>query len=194
MIRICIALLLLALPAQAQNLPALYDVYDVASDDVLNVRTAPNSSAEIIGALTPAAKDIEVIRSKDGWALINYGERAGWTSMRYLSVAKENPLHSYPAQCFGTEPFWSLKNADEVVFELAGVGPLEFALAGGGTASGFTGKSYILGAKDKARLTAIITRGSCNDGMSDHEFGLNADIVLQTAQGTALYSGCCTLK
>ncbi len=194
MIRVLFALLLLTTAAQAQELPALYDVYDVASDDVLNVRAERSGSSDIIGALTPDAKNIEVVRSQDGWALINFGEQAGWVWMRYLAAASEQPAHGYPAQCFGTEPFWSLKNGSEMVFELMGEAPTSFAPVGGGTASSWSGKSYALGANGSSQLTAIITRESCNDGMSDRQFGLSTDIVLQTATGTALYSGCCALR
>ena len=194
MIRALLAAAFLATAAQAQELPALYDVYDVASDDVLNVRAGRSGSSDIIGALTPNAKNIEVVRSQDGWALVNFGEQAGWVWMRYLKAAVEQPLHGYPAQCFGAEPFWSLTNGSEMVFKLAGETPINFAPVGGGTASGWSGKSYTLGVNGPSQLTAIITRESCNDGMSDRQFGLSTDIVLQTSTGAALYSGCCLLR
>lgn len=194
MIRLLALLAFLSSPLTAQELPALYDVYDVAADDVLNIRAEPSSASDIIGALTPDAKDVEVVRSQDGWALVNTGERAGWVFMRYLSAAAQQPSHGYPAQCYGTEPFWSLSNSNTMVFELAGNTPLTFAPTGGGTSAGMLGKSYALGKSDSTRLAAVITRVACNDGMSDRKFGLSVDLLITTETGTALYSGCCSLR
>ncbi|MGB3280174.1 MAG: peptide-binding protein, partial [Pseudorhodobacter sp.] len=47
--------------ARAETLPALFDVTGVAADDVLNLRAAPDGVAEILGALGPSAKDVEVV-------------------------------------------------------------------------------------------------------------------------------------
>lgn len=183
-----------ATASAAQELPALYDVYDVASDDVLNIRTEPNSTSEIIGALTPDAANIEVVGAQDGWALLNIGERSGWASMRYLAAASEQPSHGYPAQCFGTEPFWSLINADEMIFELAGEEPLRLDPADGGTASGYSGKFFALGENSEASLFAMIAREACNDGMSDRAFGLSVDLLVTSEGSTALFSGCCSIR
>ncbi len=64
MIRV-LAFCLLWLPglALAQSFPALYDVTGVASDDVLNVRAAPNANAQVIAALGPKATQVEVVRT-----------------------------------------------------------------------------------------------------------------------------------
>ena len=39
----------------------MFDVTGVAANDVLNIRAAPDASAEIIGTLSPNARDIEVV-------------------------------------------------------------------------------------------------------------------------------------
>jgi hypothetical protein len=78
--------LLVAMPAAAQDLPALFRVTGVAANDVLNIRAEPSARAAIIGSFRPDAGGIEVVAlSADGrWGLVNSGEQAGWSSMRYL--------------------------------------------------------------------------------------------------------------
>ncbi|MEO1155590.1 MAG: SH3 domain-containing protein, partial [Pseudomonadota bacterium] len=45
----------------AQGYPALFDVTGVASDDVLNIRSAPSATAEIIGTLAHNETGVEVV-------------------------------------------------------------------------------------------------------------------------------------
>ena len=74
MIRILLTLLFLALPAQAQDFPALYAVTGVAADDVLNIRSRPDAGAPIIGALAPDSTGVEVLGRSGNWALVSAGE------------------------------------------------------------------------------------------------------------------------
>ena len=54
--------LALATPGMAtvDTWPALYDVAFVASDDVLNIRSGPGASFDIIGSLAHDAEGVEV--------------------------------------------------------------------------------------------------------------------------------------
>ena len=97
--------------ALAESLPALYDVTGVAAGDVLNVRSDSHAAGAKLGELAYDATDVEVVRQRNGWALVNVGEGAGWVSMRYLAgqPGQDGNTLSPPAWCTGTEPFWSLE-------------------------------------------------------------------------------------
>ncbi|QDY71465.1 SH3 domain-containing protein [Qingshengfaniella alkalisoli] len=103
--------------------PALFDITDVASDDELNIRAAPNSRADIIGSLPPDRTDVEVLRlSKDRkWARVGLPEQSGWVAVRYLAPQPVQPDNMIPVRlrCNGTEPFWSLHipRHDQAEFE-----------------------------------------------------------------------------
>ncbi|MEY8843180.1 peptide-binding protein, partial [Cribrihabitans sp. XS_ASV171] len=83
----------------------------MASDDVLNIRAAPDAQADKIGEFAHDAQDVEVMSFNDdrSWGLVNTGERSGWTSMRFLSPQPAGDLPiARRLSCAGTEPFWSL--------------------------------------------------------------------------------------
>lgn len=103
--------------AQEYILPTLFDVQDVAADDVLNIRETPDAMAPIIGTLAHDATGIEVMGTdRSGqWGRVNTGERGGWVSMRFLTYRSDvwQP-EKLPAglTCGGTEPFWSFTEQD----------------------------------------------------------------------------------
>ena len=192
MIRL-LALLIWLLPgiALAQGYPALFDVTGVASGDTLNIRAAPQASAEKIGEFGPNARDIEVIREEGGWGLVNSGERSGWASMRYLA-RQEGGDYALARHliCFGTEPFWSL---DIVQGAMATLSSPDGAGASWnvGLVQGSANRTdrFAISGSGAQPLIAIVSAQSCNDGMSDREFGLAIDMM----RGGDLYSGCCSL-
>lgn len=57
--------------AEDGPLPDLFDVTGVNSNDVLNVRSAPDADAEVIGSLDHDARDIEIVAVEDGWGRVN---------------------------------------------------------------------------------------------------------------------------
>lgn len=188
--------LFIAGPAGATQdaFPALYDVRDVAADDVLNIRAAPSSDSATIGALAPDARDIEVLvpGPRGRWARINHGEGTGWVSLRYLERHPGQWFGAVPqvARCFGTEPFWSLTR-DGDGFTLTGVDRPAQAMTPlwqGSAAS----------RRDRHAIrfdggSAVITYAACSDGMSDRQFGLTIDLILTGAE-TEYRTGCCTLQ
>lgn len=187
-------LIVMSAPVFAQPLPALFDVSGVAADDVLNVRLDPDASAEKIGALAPDAKDIEVVElSIDGkWGLISSEERSGWVSMRFLQAApiNEDYIFTKALACSGTEPFWSLGivQGQQAVYATPDTAGETYPAGLVNSAEGRTDR-FLLGMGD--RLTAVIRREQCSDGMSDRVFGLDIDLVID---GSRLHSGCCSLK
>ncbi|WP_185968419.1 SH3 domain-containing protein [Paracoccus sp. M683] len=189
--------LLLASPALATQeyiLPTLFDVTDVAADDVLNIRAEPSASAAIIGQFVPDQTGIEVIEERDGWGRVNSGEGSGWVSMRYLSYRTDVwQAGMLPASfaCAGTEPFWGLSvqqsrailggpDMDETPRRIS-------AVLGGDI---FRDPSRAILAEG---LTASVVPQICSDGMSDRLFGLRASVILHGDQ-PRLLQGCCSVQ
>ncbi|MBK4217624.1 SH3 domain-containing protein [Paracoccus caeni] len=183
-----------ALATQEYILPTLFDVTNVASDDVLNVRAEPDGSAAIIGTLAPDAKGVEVIEEAVGWGRVNTGEGSGWVSMRYLNYRTDvwEP-GALPAdfRCLGTEPFWDLKvegenlvlsDPDQPVSQ-----PLEAVLD---TGIFRDPTRAILG----GTLTVLATPEICSDGMSDRLFGLRATVIHRGEGEAWMLNGCCLIE
>ena len=204
LVAILVALMLIS-PARAtqDQWPALFDVTGVASDDVLNIRAAPDASSEIFGALRHNATGIEVIRPNDRetWGLVNIDGRVGWVSLSFMARRPGQWLGSEPAvqSCAGTEPFWSLQfDGERLRFNTA-----ELSATGGRLdrwpsenrrdAHGFSLRVLPDAGPPQDGL-AIVTLQRCVDGMSDREYGLRVDMLLGSLMEQRLWSGCCTLQ
>ena len=186
--------------AQEQMFPALYSVTGVQLNDTLNVREGPGATFAVIRELAPSAVDVEVIALSDdtNWGLISLPEAHGWVSMHYLA-RQFNPVDdALPLQfsCYGTEPSWFLK-----------LGPqnAEFNRFGGETefvsriwedrAAGMGPYLYGMVLKSNtATIHASFSRSICSDGMSDTLYGLSTNVFHSTANGTTLYTGCCSIR
>lgn len=189
------ACLLWAVSCAAAPFPALYNVTGVAADDVLNVRRAPQASADLIGTLAPDQRNVEVVAADatGRWGLINIGESSGWTSLRYLARQNDNPQYALGAMlsCSGTEPFWSLHLAQGKSAEFST--PSEtVSLPGAGlitTGSGRPDRFFVtLGGGS----VAILRREICSDGMSDQSYGIGIDLLTDRG-GATLFTGCCSI-
>ena len=194
------------MPLSAQNLPALYDVIDVAPDDTLNIREEPTSDAPVWSELAFNARDIEVVEiSEDGrWGLVNAGETSGWVSLRYLSPVPAADWFTPQASlnCVGTEPFWSFSinnpDPDRATFQsMADDTSRSFDIE---WHSGQVARPFIAiglgGANDDRTqgFSAVIRREACHDGMSDQNFGLDIDLFFHGAKGASGYEGCCSIR
>ncbi len=178
--------------------PALFDVTNVASDDVLNVRVEPSADAPILGKLGPAETGVEIIAANaDGtWGLLNTGEGSGWASLAFLERQPGQWEEGFPrvTQCFGTEPFWSLDLAQEIpVFDQAGLGETLLTVAEETASVNRTDRQAITLEGNLGQATVVISASSCSDGMSDRAYGLTGDIVMPGEDGVYFVSGCCTL-
>jgi hypothetical protein len=179
--------------------PALYDVTGVAADDVLNVRAAPDASAEIIGTLKPDATNVEVIEpsERQGWGRVNTGGRSGWASLRFLQRQPGQWYGKIPQirSCFGTEPFWHMRVTPGGEGEWAtpeATAPL--SLDPGTGSENHRGHSVFLGRSGDTEFTVLVRYAQCSDGMSDQHFGLAADILRRPDRGAPeLLTGCCSL-
>ena len=134
------------------------------------------------------------------WARIIWYDQMAWVSTHYL--APDNPPTiagtALPEglSCGGTEPFWDVTlRSSGAQYSDPVTDPVTLGFQSAMAPAGRTGFPVMLTyAGSGGSVQSIIRPLICNDGMSDREFGLSADIVLQTATGTALYSGCCALR
>lgn len=192
-------LLVAASAATAQQIPGLYKVSGVAANDTLNVRTGPSAQTEIIGTLAPYATGIEVTDLSDdrAWGRINLEERTGWVAMRFLDQLPLADLGGVPIplRCYGTEPFWDLALLDRETTEFSlfgsfevGFDPLEIVRP-----ANLIGRWAAIGRQGDTRATIILSQRTCSDGMSDRLFGYEVNMVYEDVQGSAVYSGCCSV-
>lgn len=185
--------LLLASPACAESLPALYRVTGVAAGDVLNIRAEPSAAAAILGSLPPDAAGVEVVAEQAGWGLVSTGEGAGWVKLTFLARAPGAEWFALtrPLRCIGTEPFWSLgvEPATKVaVFSTPDKGDAFTTLTtlwpGGDLRPG---AAFAL-----PDGFATLTGEQCSDGMSDRVFGI-AISLYRMGEAPSVLQGCCTL-
>ncbi len=188
--------------ALADTFPALYAVTGVAAEDVLNIRSAPNSGSSKVGFLAPDQKHIEVVEL-DGaakWGLISHGEGAGWVAMRFMRRIDQSAWHSLnqPLSCSGTEPFWSLgfePTQNKVTFDSLGGSLERFEMLAGAVPQGRPPSTLGMRATSQnALMFATYHQAACSDGMSDRAYGLSVDLFIQQPEGLVGYSGCCSLR
>src|SRR3712207_3703341 len=76
------------LPAAAQVVPGEeHCIINVASDDQLNLRRAPNATGQIVAGLRPESCGIVVTGACQGnWCPVEDGHNAGWVNRRYISM------------------------------------------------------------------------------------------------------------
>ncbi|MGB0798262.1 MAG: hypothetical protein ACPGRD_02960 [Planktomarina sp.] len=179
--------------ADGQNLPALYNVSNVATNDTLNVRRAPSGSADIVVKFPHNALNVEIIKlSPNGrWGMTNVGEGTGWLSMAYLE--RQSGQRGFPKlnHCYGTEPFWNLRfeRATLVLDDLGAEAHRASPLWRTGSAN--VTNVFGFGASD---MHAVLIRETCHDGMSDREFGYRVELLQGNGPGTRMVSGCCSLN
>ncbi|MGB5863357.1 MAG: SH3 domain-containing protein [Sulfitobacter sp.] len=201
MIRLALLLWCIAGSAFADNpaWPALYDVVDLADDDVPNIRSKPDASAPLIGALDPKATDIGALGQDPQamWAKINADESTGWVALRYLSRQPDQTLGQplQIASCFGTEPFWTLELSDigNATYSALGEedqrGNIEARLS---SQNSLNDNAVAIRFGQRTSI-AMISRTDCSDGMSDRTYGLRVQLLHGSNGPQRLLSGCCTL-
>lgn len=192
------ALLLAALSAQAQILPEVYSVTNVAANDTLNVRAQPNSRSADIGDIYPN-EQVEVIAlSENGnWGKIIWQEANGWVAMRFLRATPlpTMPDSAMPLQlvCSGTEPFWSAtfwtkRNLEFKNYAADSAAPTFQRIDQSTVADGFAPVSFAFTA---GRFTGTLDRAACSDGMSDRTYGWQLRLLELSNGRLQLRNGCC---
>ncbi|AUM74921.1 peptide-binding protein [Paracoccus jeotgali] len=189
-----------ALATPEYVLPTLFDVADVAADDVLNIRSQPNASAEIVGSLPPDATEVEItaLDPSGRWGQVNTGERAGWVAMRFLQYRTDVWAEDrVPATliCSGTEPFWSFTiEGDRLAWRAPDAQRDWPGVQIRGTGWARDPHRGLFARDGQSVLAATITPKQCSDGMSDMAFGLEATVLVQDgAAPLQMYSGCCRI-
>ncbi len=205
--RLLATLALLAAPAfaQAELVPLyLHQVVGVAENDTLNIRSAPNASAEIIGTLPPNSFIDVLEASPDGlWALVSTDFTTGWVSARFLRISeRQNPTASAPPLpnllvCQSTSPAWdaTLSTSEGfITYELANGNPwykgaegTQRQLAPVTHLTTAQGRSYDKFLFTAGQYTGILTRARCTDEETASHYAWGIDLI--TNQG--LLSGCC---
>lgn len=185
---------LAALPLHAEVFPALHRVTGVATDDVLNIRAAPDAGSAIIGALSPDATAVEVIAVEDGWALVNTEDGSGYAAIRFLKRMDEPDWNSLqtPLTCLGTEPFWSLvlDPATDTAKLVASDDQNGYSLQ---IEQSWPGNLWApAAALSLPQGTVVFHPAECSDGMSERSYGIAVDLFLTQPEKQRL-SGCCRL-
>lgn len=187
----------LAMPLAAQELPAVFKVTGVASDDVLNVRENPRASSALVGSFASDAADIEVVAVSENsnWGHVSVGEQNGWVSMTFLEetapLTGTETHMDRPLYCAGTEPFWGLNILPDTGVQFEGKAlTLDYA---GSAVNRMPLRMAFTGSAENLNLTGVLRREECSDGMSDRVFGLSLDLVVQDGDTTSLMLGCCSL-
>jgi len=195
--------------AQAQSAsPGLFDVVNVASNDVLNIRTSASGSSAKVGFLAYNQQSVEVVAlTSDGkWGLVNTDEGSGWVSMRFMQASAASP-QNLPSglACSGTEPFWFLQ------FSQTGTATADWSPMGLTDQQQSIYSSY-WSSRPQNRVTqtygfelldeltgsgvmasGIIRTEMCDDGMSDRDYGFAIDLLLFGPE-RKLLSGCCSIS
>jgi len=178
---------------RAGNAGRLARLFDVAADDVLNLRDGPSADAAIIGAFQPDRVDIEVVRPNDdeSWGLVNLPETTAWVAMRYLARQPGQWQGAFPdlASCSGTEPFWTLDIDGDMARWITPESDITGSVQRRLASAARRDRHGLVAVIDDAPLSGIIAARQCSDGMSDREYGLSLDAIF----GEQVLSGCCTL-
>lgn len=187
----------IATQAPAQQFPAIYDVVDVASDDMLNIRSIPSNAGAIVGALDHNQQFVEVIRLSDTgrWGLVNAGDVAGWVFMRYMARQPDQPEMPTFMICSGTEPFWDIEIAQQAgVLHRPDHDPIDLAPRWRGLSVQAREMGFVLH-NGAGQVSVAVRRARCSDGMSDREYGFAATALVDLGPGLQnVLSGCCTLE
>ena len=201
------ALFILSLVAAAvpAGVRERYSVVGVAADDTLNLRRAPEASAEIVAQIPPDATGLvstgEIQRTGATlWRRVVYDGKRGWVSARFLrkealaaDTWKPDEVFYEPLSCVGDEPLWMIKVARDGQTAVQGDGLCEGAtnLRAKRAEPGKRPNSYrmeVAGADGRACVTLQIRRtGRCRNDADQPE---DYELVAQGATG-AVSKGCC---
>jgi len=173
--------------SSAEGSLGFFRVQDVAGDDVLNIRSNPDSSSLLLGTIPAGARHVEGIGAPRvagaaRWQRVRHGGTIGWVNARFLSADAAGPIApggATPARfallasliCFGTEPFWAIRfGADgSARYEAMGESPLGASVAQLRTNPTGDPESFDLLDADRSMYLRAAMRktGRCSDGMSD---------------------------
>jgi uncharacterized membrane protein len=169
--------------------PVFFRVQGVASDDVLNIRSNPDSGSRLLGTIAAGASAVEgigapTVAGSARWQRVRHGGTIGWVNARFLSPDDAAGQGASPGRatsaslallapliCFGTEPFWAIRfNADgSARYEAMGEAPAPSSVAQLRESASGDPESFDLRSADRSvHLRAAMRKtGRCCDVMSD---------------------------
>jgi len=173
----------------------LYKVTNIFAEETLNIRQGASVKSPILSSLPYNAKNIKVIQRQAGstWVKISISSSRslGWVNSHYLKPHSNKVPNAY--SCSGTEPFWrvdiDLQRAKIEAHVLSGSSNYfnVSMLVNVHVMSSPQESRIITGSDAKHSITAFISEGSCNDGMSDKVF----DYQITGLLDNKAYQGCC---
>ncbi|MEM6538391.1 MAG: SH3 domain-containing protein [Pseudomonadota bacterium] len=176
--------------------PRHYAVVNVASNDVLNVRSAPSSKSDIVGSLAPNAAPVEVFRVSGNWGYIVHGEANGWVSRKFLAPVSLPRIKKTQLNvgliCVGAEPFWSLEvsTISKLRFETPEQ-TRSFAVVDSGPSAGRPDKDFVWASDGGVSVAGVVERRICSDTMSDRAYPMSVNLVFNGGGQSGALSGCC---
>jgi len=194
-----------------------YKVVNVASNDVLNVRSEATSKSSLVGALEYNAANIvltgkEFKKGKFLWVEIKHNKIVGWVNSKYIEkqtspivkhqLAKSQSQSQSQSQaqalekltCNGSEPDWFLlfDPSDKTLeFESISIKKQFFNSQEIKQSKNNTNKWFVNAksnsSKEELRFSLIETN-QCSDDMSDFTYKYAINI---DRENNGVYSGCC---
>lgn len=177
-------------------LPAVFSVINVAANDVLWVRNAPNTGSAPVTNLQPNAPVSVLEFTNNGWAKVTIGQSIGYVKASYLAhgggVTTSNGMQ-LGLNCNGAEPFWNLQIAADrtMTFTAMGGAPQVSSLQHANpSATGF----YPFQFSDSGQLSGTLSAQICSDGMSDITYPWKILLNAPMSGSMRVLNGCCTLQ
>ncbi len=173
----------------------LYKVTNIFAAETLNIRAGSNVKTPILSSLPYNAKNIKITQRQPNstWVKISTPSSriVGWVNSHYLKPYTNTFPKAY--SCSGTEPFWrvdiDLQAAKIEAHVLSGSSNyFNVPMTVNTHAMNSLKTSRIIKGNDaKHSITAFISEGSCNDGMSNKVF----DYQIIGLLDNNAYNGCC---
>ncbi len=194
--------------AMAQS---VYNVRNVASDDVLNMRAHVNSSdavtsVPVVARIPWNAKQIVGTGNtaqvgSSTWVEVSYNGITGWVNGQFLLRVSDasGPPGTAHLKCGGAEPFWSLEVSDDKAvfkdpFAEGGRQVRRYRINNRTNARGRpqTFVAYMTATgEDRRAFATFIRTGQCSDGMSDNVYPYEL-LFVDRGHADGVWSGCCS--
>ncbi|WP_428545583.1 SH3 domain-containing protein [Profundibacter sp.] len=177
-------------------LPAVFSVINVAANDVLWVRNAPDEAAAPVTNLQPNAAVTVLEFINNGWAKVTIGQNIGYVKASYLTQGGGVTTSSgmqLGLNCNGAEPFWNLQIATDwtMTYSAMGGSPQVSSLQ---LANPSPSGPYPFQLSDGGQLNGTLSAQICSDGMSDITYPWKILLNAPMSGSMQALNGCCTLQ
>jgi Bacterial SH3 domain len=161
-------------------------VINVADNDTLSLRAAPDAKAAKVGTLPPHAADLAVVAvdPKGDWVKVRQGTVSGWAAAKFLGYPGGEPVK---LTCSGSEPFWNMTvGYGAATFSYDGVTmkvPLEPRITVAGAMS-----PWLMAVHGKPGLFVL---ADSPDNKCQDDSGATANYSVVANIGKMFVAGCC---